>query len=248
MFTGIIKDIGEIVELDYQQGDLNLKIKTNLILENIDIGDSICCDGICLTAVSLSKNTFNAELSKETLSVTTSSSWQKGKKINIEKSLSLGEQIGGHLVSGHVDCLGVLKKKETIKGSIRLDFEVPIELIKYISKKGSVAINGVSLTVNSVNKNLFSVNIISHTLKNTTLSFSSKIDVSYINLFFGNLVPYFSRSFNDIICSNFVYRLRSEKFSNSFELVICLRYIPNISPDFGLLSFKSSQFKVPFIM
>jgi len=171
LFTGIIKDIGEIVELDYQQGDLNLKIKTNLILENIDIGDSICCDGICLTAVSLSKNTFNAELSKETLSVTTSSSWQKGKKINIEKSLSLGEQIGGHLVSGHVDCLGILKKKESIKGSIRLDFEVPIELIKYISKKGSVAINGVSLTVNSVNKNLFSVNIISHTLKNTTLSF-----------------------------------------------------------------------------
>ena len=131
MFTGIIKDIGEIVELDYQQGDLNLKIKTNLILENIDIGDSICCDGICLTAVSLSKNTFNAELSKETLSVTTSSSWQKGKKINIEKSLSLGEQIGGHLVSGHVDCLGVLKKKETIKKQL---FEAAAEL-RDIEKK-----------------------------------------------------------------------------------------------------------------
>ena len=159
MFTGIIKDIGEIIELDYQHGDLNIEVKTNLILENINIGDSICCDGICLTAVSLSKNTFNAELSKETLSVTTSDSWKKGKKINLEKSLLLGDQIGGHLVSGHVDCLGVLKKKESIKGSIRLDFEVPRELIKYISKKGSV------------NKNLFSVNIISYTLKNTTLSF-----------------------------------------------------------------------------
>ena len=182
MFTGIIKDIGEIVELDYQQGDLNLKIRTNLILENIVIGDSICCDGICLTAVSLSKNTFNAELSKETLSVTTSNSWKKGKKINIEKSLLLGDQIGGHLVSGHVDCLGVLKKKETIKGSIRLDFEVPIELIKYISKKGSVAINGVSLTVNSVNKNLFSVNIISHTLKITKMSLMQLLHIHLLNI------------------------------------------------------------------
>ncbi len=170
MFTGIIKDIGEIVNLDHKRGDLNLEVKTNLILKDINIGDSICCDGICLTAISLTKNSFNAELSKETLSVTTSNTWEKGKNINIETSLLLGEQIGGHLVSGHVDCLGVLRKKQLIKGSIRFDFEVPKELKKYISKKGSIAINGVSLTVNSVNKNLFSVNIISHTLKNTTLS------------------------------------------------------------------------------
>lgn len=170
MFTGIIKDIGKIVNLDYKQGDLNLEVKTNIILKDINIGDSICCDGICLTATSLTKNSFNAELSKETLSITTSNNWEKGKNINIETSLLLRDQIGGHLVSGHVDCLGVLKKKELIKGSIKLDFEVPMEIQKYISKKGSIAINGVSLTVNSVDKNLFSVNIISHTLKNTTLS------------------------------------------------------------------------------
>ena len=170
MFTGIIKDIGKIVNLDYKQGDLNLEVKTNIILKDINIGDSICCDGICLTATSLTKNSFNAELSKETLSITTSNNWKKGKNINIEKSLLLGDQIGGHLVSGHVDCLGILQKKELIKGSIKLDFEVPMEIQKYISKKGSIAINGVSLTVNSVSKNLFSVNIISHTLKNTTLS------------------------------------------------------------------------------
>jgi len=170
LFTGIIKDIGKIVNLDYKQGDLNLEVKTNIILKDINIGDSICCDGICLTATSLTKNSFNAELSKETLSITTSNNWEKGKNINIETSLLLRDQIGGHLVSGHVDCLGVLKKKELIKGSIKLDFEVPMEIQKYISKKGSIAINGVSLTVNSVDKNLFSVNIISHTLKNTTLS------------------------------------------------------------------------------
>jgi len=170
LFTGIIKDIGEILNLDYKQGDVNLEVKTNIILKDINIGDSICCDGICLTVTFLTKNSFNAELSKETLSITTSNNWEKGKNINIETSLLLGNQIGGHLLSGHVDCLGVLKKKELIKGSIKLDFEVPMEIQKYISKKGSIAINGVSLTVNSVSKNLFSVNIISHTLKNTTLS------------------------------------------------------------------------------
>ncbi len=170
MFTGIIKDIGKIIKLNNNKSDLNIEVKTNLILSDISIGDSICCDGICLTVISLSKNTFNAELSKETLSVTTSSNWKKAKKINIEKSLLLGDQIGGHLVSGHVDGLGILKKKQVIKGSVKLDFLVPKVLKKYISTKGSIAINGVSLTVNTVNKNLFSVNIISHTLNNTTIS------------------------------------------------------------------------------
>ena len=169
MFTGIIKDIGKISSLDNKKGDLTISVKTNLSLDDISEGDSISCDGICLTATTISKNIFNAELSKETLSITTSKSWEKGKNINIEKSLLLGEQIGGHLVSGHVDCLGVLKKKEVIKGSTKLDFEIPGEFNKYMSKKGSVAINGVSLTINKTYKNLFSVNIISHTLKNTTL-------------------------------------------------------------------------------
>ena len=110
----------------------------------------------------------------------------------------LGDQIGGHLVSGHVDCLGVLKKKESIKGSIRLDFEVPRELIKYISKKGSVAINGVSLTVNSVNKNLFSLNIISHTLKNTTLNSMNNGD--YVNIETDMLSKYVEKiiEYNDV--------------------------------------------------
>ncbi|MFP6779896.1 MAG: riboflavin synthase [Alphaproteobacteria bacterium] len=170
MFSGIIRDIGQITSLDEKKGDLKISVKTKLPLEDISIGDSISCDGICLTVIHLSKNTFKAELSKETLSITTSKSWKKSKNINIEKSLLLGEQIGGHLVSGHVDCLGVLKNKQVIKGSTKLDFEIPREFNKYISKKGSIAINGVSLTINKTNKNLFSVNIISHTLKNTTLA------------------------------------------------------------------------------
>ena len=169
MFTGIIRDIGEIVNLDQNNSDLNISVKTNLSLEDVKKGDSICCDGICLTTISLGKKIFNAELSEETLSITTSKLWKKGKNINIEKSLLLGDQIGGHLVTGHVDCLGILKKKITIKGSTKLDFKIPKSLQKYVSKKGSIAINGISLTVNSVNQNIFSVNIISHTMKNTTL-------------------------------------------------------------------------------
>ena len=169
MFTGIIRDIGEIINLECTKSDLNMEIRTELKLDDINVGDSICCDGICLTAITLSKSSFHAELSQETLSVTTSNNWQIGDKINIEKSLLMGDQIGGHLVSGHVDGIGVLKHKQLIKGSVKLDFEAPEILHKYICKKGSIAINGVSLTVNSVNKNIFSVNIISHTLNNTTI-------------------------------------------------------------------------------
>ena len=169
MFTGIIRDIGEITSLKDSSGDLNVSIKTTLKLDKIDIGDSICCGGICLTVLTIKKNIFNVELSKETLSVSSANFWRKGTKINIEKSLLLGDQIGGHLVSGHVDGLAVLQSKKNIKGSVRFDFKVSKNIQVYIIKKGSVSIDGVSLTINSVNKSLFNVNVISHTLKNTTL-------------------------------------------------------------------------------
>jgi len=169
MFAGIIRDIGEITSLKDSSGDLNVSIKTTLKLDKIDIGDSISCGGVCLTVLTIKKNIFNVELSKETLSVSSANFWRKGTKINIEKSLLFGDQIGGHLVSGHVDGLAVLQSKKNIKGSVRFDFKVPKSIQVYIIKKGSVSIDGVSLTINSVNKSLFNVNVISHTLKNTTL-------------------------------------------------------------------------------
>lgn len=169
MFTGIIRDIGEITSLNGSNGDLNVSIKTTFKLDKIDIGDSICCGGICLTVLTIKKNIFNVELSKETLSVSSANFWRKGTKINIEKSLLLGDQIGGHLVSGHVDGLAVLQSKKNIKGSVSFDFKVSKNIQVYIIKKGSVSIDGVSLTINKVNKSLFNVNVISHTLKNTTL-------------------------------------------------------------------------------
>jgi len=169
MFTGIIRDIGEITSLNDSNGDLNVSIKTTLKLDKIDIGDSICCGGICLTVLTSKKNIFNVELSKETLSVSSANFWRKGTKINIEKSLLLGDQIGGHLASGHVDGLAVLQSKKNIKGSVRFDFKVSKNIQVYIIKKGSVSIDGVSLTINEINKSLFNVNVISHTWKNTTL-------------------------------------------------------------------------------
>jgi len=137
MFTGIIKDIGQITSLNSSNGDLNLSIKTSLKLNKINIGDSICCGGVCLTVLSIQNDIFNVELSKETLSVTAAKFWTKGTKINIEKSLLLGDQIGGHLVSGHVDAVTVLKSKKNIKGSVRLDFKSPKDVRPYIAKKGS---------------------------------------------------------------------------------------------------------------
>jgi riboflavin synthase len=182
MFTGIIRDIGQITSLNPSNGDLNLSIKTSLKLNKIDIGDSICCGGVCLTVLSIQNDIFNVELSKETLSVTAAKFWTKGTKINIEKSLLLGDQIGGHLVSGHVDAVTVLKSKKNIKGSVRLDFKSPKDVRPYIAKKGSISIDGVSLTINEVNKSSFSVNIISHTFKNTTLGNLNEKDLVNIEV------------------------------------------------------------------
>ena len=169
MFTGIIKDIGEIVTYDTSREDICISIKTNLSLKKIQIGDSICCSGICLTVIDIKKNIFKVELSKETMDTTVSKYWQVGTNLNLEFSLNVGEQIGGHIVSGHVDGTSILKNKNKIKGSYKLDFKVSNKYIKYIVSKGSVSIDGVSLTVNKVKDNVFSVNIISHTFNKTTL-------------------------------------------------------------------------------
>ena len=182
MFTGIIRDIGQITSLNTSNGDLNLSIKTTLELNKTNIGDSICCGGVCLTVIKIKNNIFNVELSKETLSVSAAKFWKKDTKINIEKSLLLGDQIGGHLVSGHVDSVTVLQSKKNIKGSVRLVFKSPKEIQAYIAKKGSISIDGVSLTINEVNKSSFNVNVISHTFNNTTLGQLNEKDLVNIEI------------------------------------------------------------------
>ncbi|MDB2414280.1 riboflavin synthase [Rickettsiales bacterium] len=169
MFTGIITDIGTIISVD-GDGDISLKIKTKYDVDNIDIGASIACSGVCLTVVDKSEDNFVVNVSAETLSCTNVGQWEKGSKINLERALSVGDELGGHIVSGHVDALAEVILIEEIGDSHKIGFKVPDNLKQYIAAKGSITLDGVSLTVNAVDDNVFYVNIIPHTFKETTFS------------------------------------------------------------------------------
>lgn len=168
MFTGIVTDVGRVLEIS-MQGDLRVKILTRLPLSQTEIGASIACSGICLTVVDKGEDWFAIDASSETMDKTSITQWQVGTKINLEQSLCLGDELGGHLVYVHVDGVGRLVRSATDGDSIRMEFEVPDYCAKYIARKGSIAIDGVSLTVNGVIGNRFQVNIIPHTAKVTTL-------------------------------------------------------------------------------
>ena len=173
MFTGIIRDIGELISLE-KQGDWQLRIKTHWKTQNIEIGASIACSGICLTVLNVENNYFDVAASMETVSVTTLQDWQIGKKINLERALKLGDELGGHIVSGHVDSIVTISELEQEKDSHRIKFLTKDTIKGFIANKGSVAIDGISLTVNSVTDRSFTVNIISHTWHETTLG-NSKV-------------------------------------------------------------------------
>ena len=170
MFTGIIQAQGSIQEISTSSEGVQLKINSNeLNLLDSKVGDSIAVDGVCLTATRLSENWFSADVSNETMSCTTFSELQQGQNVNLEKSLRLNQGIDGHLVSGHVDGVGSVDSIDKDGESVRIKIEVKSDIIKYIAKKGSICVNGVSLTVNSVEDNIFDVNIVPHTFSVTTL-------------------------------------------------------------------------------
>lgn len=170
MFTGIILAIGKIVVIESYKGDCRLKIDTGaLSLTDCALGDSIAVDGVCLTAVELGSNYFYADVSNETLSCTTLAKLKSGSPVNLELALTPSTRMGGHIVSGHVDGIGTIVEKKADARSIRFQFKAPDNLAKYIAEKGSICINGISLTVNNVNGAVFSVNIVPHTLQETTL-------------------------------------------------------------------------------
>ena len=170
MFTGIIQAKGSIHEVHSSEKGVVLVINSNdLDLTDSNVGDSIAVNGVCLTATELKKNSFTADVSQETLSCTTFSELSEGQSVNLEKSLRLNQGIDGHLVSGHVDGIGEVDSVYTEGVSTRLKIKAMTDLMKYIAKKGSICINGVSLTVNSVVGNIFDVNIVPHTLSSTTL-------------------------------------------------------------------------------
>jgi riboflavin synthase len=174
MFTGIVSGLGEVIEVkEKAEGLRHLTIACGYDPETIDIGASIACSGICLTVVARgrtgNRSSFAVDAAAETLRMTTAGAWRQGTKLNLERSLRLGDELGGHLVSGHVDGLAELIARDDFVDSAELTFRVPTELSRFIAQKGSVALDGVSLTVNKVDGDTFSVLIIPHTLQVTTL-------------------------------------------------------------------------------
>ena len=167
MFTGIVTDVGRVRAVT-AQGDTRFEIETSYDVERVEMGASISCAGVCLTVVAKEPGCFAVTASAETLGLTTLGGWRAGTRINLERALKVGDELGGHIVSGHVDGVATIVEKRPDGDSIRLGFEVPERLAYYIAPKGSVAIDGVSLTVNEVAGNRFGVNLIPHTLSVTT--------------------------------------------------------------------------------
>jgi riboflavin synthase len=174
MFTGIVTDVGEVVAVEPRaEGLARLKIACRFDPDTIDIGASIACSGVCLTVVARGRDGnrawFAVDAAAETLRVTTVGGWKSGRRINLERALKVGDELGGHIVAGHADGLAAVAAREDLTDMARLTFRVPAELARFIAAKGSVALDGVSLTVNEVAGDTFSVLIIPHTLAATTL-------------------------------------------------------------------------------
>ena len=170
MFTGIIKAKGLIGAIEKRGGDVRLRVTTpELPWSEYEVGDSIAVNGVCLTAVRLLDNGFDTDVSLETLDVTTLKQLTVGDAVNLEPALRVGDALGGHLVSGHVDGIGRMTAREDDARSIRMTFEVPGELSRYVARKGSICVDGVSLTINEVSGNTFGLNIIPHTAEVTTM-------------------------------------------------------------------------------
>jgi len=170
MFTGIVKARGEIAAMQKIGGDVRLSIRSaGLPFSSYEVGESIAVNGVCLTAVELREDGFDTDVSTETLDVTGLGQLGVGSAVNLEPSLSLADRLGGHLVSGHVDCVGRVVQRAADARSIRLTLEMPAGYARYVAKKGSVCVDGVSLTINEVSGNRFDLNIIPHTAESTII-------------------------------------------------------------------------------
>jgi riboflavin synthase len=170
VFTGIIKAKGSIAAIEKRAGDVRLRVTAaDLPWADYEVGDSIAVNGVCLTAVQLHDDGFDTDVSVETLDVTTLKHLETGDAVNLEPALRVGDALGGHLVSGHVDGIGRMTARADDARSIRMTFEVPAELARYVARKGSICVDGVSLTINEVSGNTFGLNIIPHTAEVTTM-------------------------------------------------------------------------------
>ncbi|PIE11746.1 MAG: riboflavin synthase [Rhodobacterales bacterium] len=194
MFTGIITDIGNILALE-ERGDLRARIGTGYDLSTVEIGASIACDGVCLTVIAMGdqdgRGWFDVDVSAESRDLTTCADWAVGNRLNLERALRLGDELGGHIVSGHVDGVARIVEMRDEGDSTRIVFEAPADLARFIAPKGSVALNGTSLTVNEVEGARFGVNLIPHTQDVTTWGDAKVGD--RINLEIDTLARYVAR-------------------------------------------------------
>ncbi|WP_170339138.1 riboflavin synthase [Ruegeria arenilitoris] len=190
MFTGIVTDIGTIIELE-QQGDLRARIRTGYDTSGIDIGASIASDGVCLTVIALGDDWYDVQISAETVSKTNLDGWNVGSRVNLERALKVGDELGGHIVSGHVDGVAEIVAMAEEGDSTRVTLRAPKDLARFIAPKGSVALNGTSLTVNDVDGCDFGINFIPHTKEVTTWGAAKVGD--RVNLEIDTLARYVAR-------------------------------------------------------
>jgi riboflavin synthase len=170
MFTGIVQGVGTVRAIEPRGGDVTIVLDTGSVaLDGIELGGSIAVSGVCLTATRFDRSSFAADVSRETLSLTTLGQCQVGSRVNLEKALLAGQALGGHYVTGHVDGVGEVVSRHEDARSVRMEFRVPQELARYVARKGSICIDGVSLTVNGAQGDRFDVNLVPHTLGVTTL-------------------------------------------------------------------------------
>ena len=190
MFTGIVTDIGIIAALD-QQGDLRARITTGYDTAGIDMGASIASDGVCLTVVDLGPDWYDVQISAESVNMTNLGKWAVGKRVNLERALKVGDELGGHIVSGHVDGVAEVVSIKDEGDSTRVQLRAPDDLARFIASKGSVALNGTSLTVTEVEGNVFGINFIPHTKDFTTWGDVALGDM--VNLEIDTLARYVAR-------------------------------------------------------
>ena len=182
MFTGIVEELG-IIKRITQGSKVNLiEIQAEKTLAEVRKGDSIAVNGVCLTVIEIKEDYFAFEAMPETLKITNLGNLKSGDKVNLERSLKIGDRLSGHFVLGHIDCLGIIRKKNYVSANLAFEIAVPPEFLKYCLPKGSVSVDGISLTIASKQSNAFSVYVIPHTLKNTTLSLkgpSAKVNIEF---------------------------------------------------------------------
>ncbi len=182
MFSGIVEELGEVKNFSKQGNHTLLEIKANRVLEDIKIGDSVSVNGVCLTVIKKESETLTFEAIPETLKVTNLGVLKVSDKVNLERSLKVGDRLSGHFVTGHIDCIGIIRKKNYFNNNLCFEIAIPTEFIKYCIPKGSIAVDGISLTLVNIRSNTFTVYIIPHTLKNTTLGFkgpSDKVNIEF---------------------------------------------------------------------